>query len=130
MQIQVDRKKWLKNAAVLLAELVLILAGLVLVGTVGERGFDNWKIYFTFQQEKQNLEEIKSSANDLIQDEDGYITGEDSFFIIPVNADKLLDVEMNQLNQKITGFIWQSETKEFNSDPATYTFHPHPGLNH
>ena len=73
MQIQVDRKKWLKNAAVLLAELVLILAGLVLVGTVGERGFDNWKIYFTFQQEKQNLEEIKSSANDLIQDEDGYI---------------------------------------------------------
>ena len=74
MQIQVDRKKWLKNAAVLLAELVLILAGLVLVGTVGERGFDNWKIYFTFQQEKQNLEEIKSSANDLIQDEDGYIT--------------------------------------------------------
>lgn len=122
MQIQVDRKKWLKNAAVLLAELVLILAGLVLVGTVGERGFDNWKIYFTFQQEKQNLEEIKSSANDLIQDEDGYITGEDSFFIIPVNADKLLDVEMNQLNQKITGFIWQSETKEFNSDPATYTY--------
>ena len=124
MQIQVDRKKWLKNAAVLLAELVLILAGLVLVGTVGERGFDNWKIYFTFQQEKQNLEEIKSSANDLIQDEDGYITGEDSFFIIPVNADKLLDVEMNQLNQKITGFIWQSETKEFNSDPATYTYQP------
>ena len=34
MQIQIDRKKWLKNAAVLLAELVLILAGLVLVGTV------------------------------------------------------------------------------------------------
>ena len=40
MQIQVDRKKWLKNVAVLFAELVLILAGLVLVGTVGARGFD------------------------------------------------------------------------------------------
>ena len=122
MQIQIDRKKWLKSATVLLAELVLILTGLVLVGTVGERGFDNWKVYFTFQQEKQNLEEIKSSANDLIPDGDGYITGEDSFFIIPVNADKLLDVEMNQLNQEITGFIWQSETEEFNSEPATYTY--------
>ena len=66
MQIQIDRKKWLKSATVLLAELVLILTGLVLVGTVGERGFDNWKVYFTFRQEKQNLEEIKSSANDLI----------------------------------------------------------------
>lgn len=52
MQIQIDRKKWLKNAAVLLAELVLILAGLVLVGTVGERGFDNWKVYFTFPARK------------------------------------------------------------------------------
>lgn len=122
MQIQIDRKKWLKSATVLLAELVLILTGLVLVGTVGERGFDNWKVYFTFRQEKQNLEEIKSSANDLIPDGDGYITGEDSFFIIPVNADKLLDVEMNQLNQEITGFIWQSETEEFNSEPATYTY--------
>lgn len=38
MQIQIDRKKWLKSATVLLAELVLILTGLVLVGTVGERG--------------------------------------------------------------------------------------------
>ena len=66
MQIQVDRKKWLKNAAVLLAELVLILAGLVLVGTVGERGFDNWKIYFTFQQEKQNLEEIKLAGQEAL----------------------------------------------------------------
>ena len=45
MQIQVDRKKWLKNAAVLFAELVLILAGLVLVGTVGARGFDNLNVY-------------------------------------------------------------------------------------
>lgn len=36
-----------KNAAVLLAELVLILTGLVLVGTVETRGFDNLKVYTT-----------------------------------------------------------------------------------
>lgn len=47
MQIQIDKKKWLKNAGVLLAELILIIAGLVLVGTVGTRGFDNLKVYTT-----------------------------------------------------------------------------------
>lgn len=122
MQIQVDKKKWLKNAGVLLAELILIIAGLILVGTAGARGFDNLKVYTTVFPEKQNLENIMASANGLIPDGEGYITGDDSFFVIPVNADKLLDIEMDQLEQNITGFIWQSETEEFNNEPGTYTF--------
>ena len=71
MQIQVDRKKWLKNVAVLFAELVLILAGLVLVGTVGARGFDNLNVYTTIFPQYQDMDEVLAGANDLIPSEDG-----------------------------------------------------------
>lgn len=99
MQIQVDRKKWLKNAAVLLAELVLILTGLVLVGTVGTRGFDNLKIYTTIFPQYQDMDEVLAGANDLIPSEDGngYVTGEDTYFVIPVDSDKLIDLEMSRI---------------------------------
>lgn len=122
MQIQIDKKKWLKNAGILLAELILIIAGLVFIGTVGERGFSNLKVYTTVFPQQQNLEEVINTANDLIPDGEGYITGEDSYFVIPVNSDKMLDIEMDQLEQAINGFIWQSETEEFDGDPAVYTY--------
>lgn len=62
MQIQIDKKKWLKNAAVLLAELILIIAGLVLVGTVGTRGFDNLKVYTTIFPQYQDMDEVLAGA--------------------------------------------------------------------
>ena len=125
MQIQVDRKKWLKNAAVLLAELVLILTGLVLVGTVETRGFDNLKVYTTIFPRYQDMDEVLAGANDLIPSEDGngYVTGEDTYFVIPVDSDKLIDLEMSRIEgEGILGEIWQSENETFTEESSPYTF--------
>ena len=125
MQIQVDRKKWLKNAAVLFAELVLILAGLVLVGTVGARGFDNLNVYTTIFPQYQDMDEVLARANDLIPSEDGngYVTGKDTYFVIPVDSDKLIDLEMSRIEgEGILGEIWQSENENFAEESSPYTF--------
>ena len=125
MQIQIDKKKWLKNAGVLLAELILIIAGLVLVGTVGTRGFDNLKVYTTIFPQYQDMDEVLAGANDLIPSEDGngYVTGEDTYFVIPVDSDKLIDLEMSRIEgEGILGEIWQSEDETFAEKPSPYTF--------
>ena len=125
MQIQVDRKKWLKNVAVLFAELVLILAGLVLVGTVGARGFDNLNVYTTIFPQYQDMDEVLAGANDLIPSEDGngYVTGKDTYFVIPVDSDKLIDLEMSRIEgEGILGEIWQSENETFAEESSPYTF--------
>ena len=125
MQIQINRKKWLKNAAVLLAELVLILAGLVLVGTVGTRGFDNLKVYTTIFPQYQDMNKVLEGAHDLIVSEDGngYVTGEDTYFVIPVDSDKLIDLEMSRIEgEGILGEIWQSENETFAEESSPHTF--------
>ena len=125
MQIQVDRKKWLKNVAVLFAELVLILAGLVLVGTVGARGFDNLNVYTTIFPQYQDMDEVLAGANDLIPSEDGngYVTGKDTYFVIPVDSYKLIDLEMSRIEgEGILGEIWQSENENFAEESSPYTF--------
>ncbi|MDD6304361.1 MAG: YfhO family protein [Lachnospiraceae bacterium] len=125
MQIQIDRKKWLKNAVVLLAELVLILAGLVLVGTVGSRGFDNLNVYTTIFPQYQDMNKVLEGAHDLIASEDGngYVTGKDTYFVIPVNSNKLIDLEMSRIEgEGMTGEIWQSENETFTEESSPYTF--------
>lgn len=129
MQIKIEKKRWLISASVLLAELVLIIAGLVLVGTVGERGFDNLKVYSTIFPEYQDMDTVLAEANDVIASKDGngYVTGENTYFVIAVDPDKLTDLEMSRIEgEGILGEIWQSENKTFSEEPTPYTF----GLGH
>lgn len=125
MQIQINKKKWLRSAVVLLTELVLIIAGLVVVGTVGARGFDNLNVYTITFPQYQDMNKVLEGAHDLIASEDGngYVTGKDTYFVIQVDSDKLIDLEMSRVEGVgITGEILQSENETFTEELSPYTF--------
>lgn len=116
-------KRYVKTGVVCLLGYILILSGLVLMNTVNQRGVDNLKMYTVILPEYQELQPVLDAAHNLIPESEGYVTGEDSYFVIPVDSDKMLDVELSSIeNGQYIGKIWYSEDGTFNGEPEAYRF--------
>lgn len=111
-------KRYVKTGLICLLGYVLILAGLVVLDTVYQMGIGNLKMYTVILPEYQELQPILDSANELIPEGDGYVTGEDTYFVIPVDSDKMLDLELGSIeNGSYVGNIWYSEDETFDGEP-------------
>lgn len=111
-------KRYVKRGLICLLGYVLILAGLVVLDTVYQMGIGNLKMYTVILPEYQDLQPILDSAHELIPEGDGYVTGEDTYFVIPVDSDKMLDLELGSIeNGSYVGNIWYSEDETFDGEP-------------
>lgn len=116
-------KQYVKAAVIGILWYVVILAGLLLMDTVHQKGADNLKIYTVVLPEYQELQPILDSAHNLIPEGEGYVTGEDSYFIIPVDSDKMLDIELSYVDGGTAiGNIWYSSDAVFEDEPEAYAF--------